>query len=355
MRAVRLFGYTTLLAALALGASACGDDDDPDPDPIVPDPIEEISNQFATALHATGRGMAYWYEAEQGGFEIQTGIPYENLSCAGCHTPARCDNCHSTVPGQITVTQATCLGCHGRQQAEILKQLPDVHRDAGMTCLDCHSLKELHGDGTAYVSMFEEGARDVRCETCHESISATPSHQQHGDDIACASCHMESSVTCVNCHFAAEVEEGRKQAFAQVSGWQMLGNFDGKVHPMNFQSVEFGDETFVAYGPYVGHSISPSPRDCGDCHGNFNARTYLQDGELKLVEWNAAENRLVPMQGVIPIPPDYATTLIHDFATFENGSWRFLETGPDRTQMLYGTPLSAEQVQRLANPASGNE
>ena len=35
--------------------------------------------------------------------------------------------------------------------------------------------------------------------------------------------------------------------------------------------------------------------------------------------------------------------------------WRFLETGPDRTQMLYGTPLSAEQVQRLANPASGNE
>lgn len=354
MRSRKRSTHLCLSLLIPLSFIACGDSDpvESNDDPLVPDPAEDISAIFGAALHATGRGMGYWYEAEQGGFEVQTGIPYENLSCAGCHTPARCTNCHSTVPGENAVPTPVCLSCHGRQSSEILKGLPDVHRDAGMQCSDCHSLHEMHGDGVAYSSMFQEGATDVRCETCHEDVSDARAHEQHAADIACATCHMETSVTCVNCHFAAEVDEGRKQAFAKVSGWQMLGNFRGKVHPMNFQSVEYGDESFVAYGPFVGHTITATARDCGDCHGNPNARDYLREGRLKLVEWDEQENRLVPLQGIIPIPPDWATNLIHDFATFENGAWRFLEEGPDRAQMLFGEPLTLEQVQRLADPAN---
>ena len=67
----------------------------------------------------------------------------------------------------------------------------------------------------------------------------------------------------------------------------------------------------------------------------------------------ATTGKLVPAQGLIPVPPDYETALVHDFATFEDGSWRFLETGPDRAQMLFGEPLTLEQMQALANAAGG--
>lgn len=340
-----------LVPVLVLSGTACDDDDPMD---LVPEPEEDISAIFPVALHATGRGMGYWYEAEQGGFENQTGVPYEQLVCSGCHTPATCTNCHSDVPGVTEVPQSVCLGCHGRQRAEIMKQLPDVHKDAGMVCTDCHSLHEMHGDGTPYNSMFEEGATDTRCETCHEDISDNISHQTHGEDIACASCHMESAVTCLNCHFASEVEEKRKIAHTKASGWVMLGNFRGKVFPMNFQSVEYYGETFVAYGPFTGHSISDSPRDCGDCHGNNAAADYLRDGTLKIVDWDAGTSKLVNRKGVIPIPPDFITSLRHDFATLDGTTWNFVEEGPDRAHMLFGEPLSTEQIQKLANPAGSN-
>ncbi len=335
---------------LMLGIVACSDDDD---DGMSPDPEGDISADFAVSLHATGRGMGYWYEAEQGGFEVQTGIPYEDLSCAGCHTPARCDNCHSTIPGDNSVPQAVCLGCHGRQQAEILKKLPDVHRDAGMLCIDCHTTLEMHGNGVAHNSMFEEGARETTCETCHEEVASNAAHEQHGTDVNCASCHMETAVTCLNCHFRTEVEEGRKQAFTKDSGWVFLGNFNDQVYPMNFQSVEFDDESFVAYGPFVGHTITREARDCADCHGNPAAQTYLDEGSIQVVEWDEAGNTLVPAKGLIPVPPDFETALLHDFATFSDGAWSFLEAGPDRAQMLFGAPLSRAQIEALAAARGG--
>jgi hypothetical protein len=341
-----------LVALLGVGAASCSDDDDALD--MAPEPDEDISLIFPSSLHATGRGMEYWYEAEQGGFENETGVAYEQLPCAGCHTPATCTNCHSDVPGITGVPQSVCLGCHGRQRAEIMKQLPDVHRDAGMVCTDCHSLHEMHGDGTPYNSMFEEGATDTRCETCHTELSDAPAHLTHGDDLACATCHMESAVTCLNCHFAAEVEEHRKVAHTKADGWMMLGNFRGKVFPMNFQSVEYYEHSFVAYGPFTGHSISETPRDCADCHGNDAAQAYLQEGVLKIVDWNPATSKLENRKGVIPIPPDFITSLRHDFATLDQGIWSFLEEGPDRAHMLYGEPLTREQIEKLAGPAGGS-
>lgn len=47
--------------------------------------------------------------------------------------------------------------------------------------------------------------------------------------------------------------------------------------------------------------------------------------------------------------------LRHDFATLVGSdptnpaSWRFLENGPDHAQMLYGEPLTAEQIRKLSD------
>jgi hypothetical protein len=45
------------------------------------------------------------------------------------------------------------------------KMKPDVHRMAGLNCIDCHSAKEVMGDGKRY--LHSEEAVKVRCQDCH--------------------------------------------------------------------------------------------------------------------------------------------------------------------------------------------
>jgi hypothetical protein len=299
-----------------------------------------------TSLHGTTRGMGFWYDRAQNGLEQFTNIPYEDLACGGCH--ATCQSCHEGRPGDQPVSSEKCLACHSRQGSEIALGYPDVHRDAGMGCADCHSLLEVHGDGNEYNSMFEAGAREVNCQTCHQTApGGVAEHQVHEVSIACQSCHMVSSVTCVNCHFESEIVDHKKVAFSKFHGWQFLGNWEGKVYPFNFQSVEYLDHTLVAYGPYTGHTVTKEGRQCDDCHGTPYVEEYQQNKSIKLVRWDEAEQKLVGAKGLIPIPPDFRTSLKHDFATLVNGEWQFLEEGPDVAVMVYGQPLTSRQITLL--------
>lgn len=44
-------------------------------------------------------------------------------------------------------------------------QTPDVHFARGLACIDCHTEKEMHGDGFVYVKRHYYV--EVRCESCH--------------------------------------------------------------------------------------------------------------------------------------------------------------------------------------------
>ncbi|PIP07030.1 MAG: hypothetical protein COX51_07575, partial [Syntrophobacteraceae bacterium CG23_combo_of_CG06-09_8_20_14_all_50_8] len=48
---------------------------------------QEIKNKdclFHSSLHATARGMEYWYDKANGGLETITGIPYSEAGCSKC-------------------------------------------------------------------------------------------------------------------------------------------------------------------------------------------------------------------------------------------------------------------------------
>src|SRR5688572_20584038 len=49
-------------------------------------------------------------------------------------------------------------------------QTPDVHFARGMSCIDCHTEREMHGDGQIYAKRHYEV--EVRCESCHGSPGA---------------------------------------------------------------------------------------------------------------------------------------------------------------------------------------
>lgn len=46
--------------------------------------------------------------------------------------------------------------------------LPDVHYEAGLECIDCHTATEMHGDGRIYSRQNQ--ATEVRCVSCHGNL-----------------------------------------------------------------------------------------------------------------------------------------------------------------------------------------
>ncbi|MGE5188995.1 MAG: selenite/tellurite reduction operon c-type cytochrome ExtM [Gemmatimonadota bacterium] len=49
---------------------------------------------------------------------------------------------------------------------------PDVHHAGGMECIDCHTSREVMGDGYVHGNLYEQV--EVRCEDCHGSPQAAP-------------------------------------------------------------------------------------------------------------------------------------------------------------------------------------
>lgn len=343
---MRLRTGIVCLAAMALviPVAACNDDDEGG---VGPEPSLSQQETIPTSLHGTARGMGYWYAAANGGFESLTNIPYNDLACKNCHiSTTNCLQCHSDSRGQERYSnQAVCTGCHSRQASEML--LPDVHRQAGLHCEDCHSSDEIHGDGKVRNSMFEEGSMTTACANCHDALPVIPAHQQHGTKLACAACHMQTAVTCVNCHFETEVNEKKKLAYTKANGWMFLGNFRGQVYPLNFQSVTYQGKAFVAIGPFYGHTISAKGRGCPECHDNANVQALARDGKMTVTSWDAQLKKLNMLKGVIPVPASFATALEMDFLTRTDNQWTFLKRGADKMQMLFATPLTAQQIEAL--------
>lgn len=338
---------------------------------------------FGTSLHATRQGKATFYSAANGGFEALSNVPIATLGCQKCHpdtlpngtavdpatyTPS-CNDCH-IVPGDEP-TIGVCLKCHGRMQTEMMAfNLKDVHRDTlGFKCSDCHSTGDIHGDGTAYNSMFEPGAMDVDCINCHTQLPSNPEHNQHSGDIHCATCHMQTVVACYNCHFNSMTQAHIKRAYTKIRNFMLIGTRakDNKIFPASFQSLYYHtpdgkDTTFYTIAPYFSHSITRHGRTCSDCHDNANVQAYNTNGELWIAQWDNSQGALNVSSGVLPIPPDWQTSLKLDFLDYTGvidtsytnpSAWTFIKSGADVTQnMGYILPLTAEQMNKLSTPQS---
>jgi hypothetical protein len=329
-----------------------------------PDAGGRVKQKLAASLHGTARGMQYWYDSAQGGFEGVAGLAYGELDCESCHVePDDCAACHSDSEAPGTAGQdENCLGCHGFQGAEIAAGLSDCHRDIeGFECANCHDSNEAHGDGTVYQSLYQHGAMTTRCDNsgCHDSISSNEFHDNHaganpiGDEMECAACHVRSVVTCYNCHFEYEVQGLGKLPFDHFKDWKFLlrrdrGDGEPKIDVGNLLTVTYQGKAFVAIGPYYAHTVEKNAvTDCGDCHNNEYVREYEDTGKIVVATWDESQRALVQNlkgKGIIPIPPSWETDLEFAFATYEEdgqgaGRWVKLEPTQVKMQMLFARPL----------------
>jgi hypothetical protein len=342
----------------------------------------EPPGTLPTSLHGTRAGKAHWYGAEQGGFKSLTGVPIEELGCTDCHGatdadgepyPAqypgvRCVDCHATADN--AVSEDRCYACHGRKALEAKRLgLPDVHRDAGMRCWDCHPAGDVHGDGEAYPSMLARGAVKAECGTCHPRAGLAAEHARHDPHdgaVHCTSCHSTTVISCYSCHFESQVSGRVKRAMKPLSGFLLLVNRDkdGSVYPATFQSLTYEGRSFVAYAPFTPHTTVREGRRCCDCHlrgGRFPnpaIAEYNRSCAIHLATWDEESRALRTIDGVVPLPADYADSVRMDFMVFDGdpaappgadaGPWSPLGSNtPDAVQMLYATPMSERQMAAL--------
>jgi hypothetical protein len=323
--------------------------------PVVAADAKAVEAAFATSLHATSRGMAYWYDKAQGGIETVSGIPYNDLPCKNCHV-ASCEACHEAgadkkaEPAAANAKgQDACLGCHERMKAVAAADkaagAEDAHTTAGLTCTDCHPATDLHGDGKPYDSMKQEGAILPTCtmKGCHDAMKKSEAHSMHGKKLDCTACHVRQVVSCTNCHMETLSKEGKKVAI-RAAGWVFLMNYRGKVVSANTQSFVLpGDKTFVIFAPNFSHSVKKQAWKCRDCHSAPNVRTAKKEGKLKLT-WLDETGKQQNLQGIVPV----AEGVTYEFAyqNYADGKWTPIANpaAPVVQYAGYGTPLTAKQL-----------
>ncbi|MDD8014264.1 MAG: hypothetical protein PHX45_01115 [Acidobacteriota bacterium] len=317
----------------------------------------EPENFYENSLHYTSRGLEYWYAKEQGGLERITGIPFSELPCAGCHVRS-CDTCHKKESGgkasyslEPARAQEVCQNCHGIESLEKVKKNPedpglDVHFKQGMKCMDCHTAREIHGDGTPYNSAQDPGAMDAKCENCHNPQSECPSHAAHKGKVDCNACHVRDLTSCCNCHFDTRVKEG-KSVSLPLKNLLSLVNHDNRVTLGTLHTFVYENKTMMTFAPSFPHSVMKEGRTCEDCHATPLLRD-IREGKFQPVRFENGE--LKNVQGIVPVPEGWKWGF--PFLNFEKGRWVPIENPAEPLVNFagYSAPLTREQLARLEEP-----
>jgi hypothetical protein len=301
--------------------------------------------------------MAYWYDKANGGLETITGIPYQDLDCKSCHVTS-CDACHRTTTdnkpaysNMVARKQDTCLHCHKRVSTVFKidkdNNQQDVHGAKGMECMECHTPREMHGDGVEYKSMRDAGAVDAHCGKCHQTVRPSISHKVHREKLDCNACHVRHVVSCTNCHVETAIKEGKRVSIP-VSGWVFLINYNGKVTSGNMQTfVAPADKTFLIFAPQNSHSIMKEGRKCDECHGIETVRK-VREGKLSLT-W-LEDGNVKNLKGVIPVVNGVTYEAVYQ--NYKEGKWIPIENPPPPKMQYaaFGEPLSSEQLKKMSMP-----
>jgi hypothetical protein len=255
------------------------------------------------------------------------GAAFFATSCTGCHVTT-CRDCHGATPhASGRPGDEACQRCHrgyfvgwdyaGRAPREdheryrrgpmadgehFLKMRPDVHREAGLGCADCHTMRSLH-----------EGRASARgCRDCHESPAPTvPEHAiaAHLERMECVACHaawapQEYGTFLVRARtprqhdsFAALPDQGpwKRSAVLRRQDPPPLGlDASGKVAPIRPQFILFATDAergwenrmlAAEWKAFIPHTVRRGSVACGGCHDA--PRRYLlekDDDRLYLLD-----------------------------------------------------------------------
>jgi hypothetical protein len=183
----------------------------------------------------------------------------------------------------------------GSEEEQPIKETPlfagqgnvqvDVHTARGMDCIDCHTQRDIMGDGNLYSKQHQ--AVEIRCETCHGNENSYPLVSQVTDPkdaVIRLSKYYEGEPNSVGDSMAVS-ERRRRMANVKVQNGKMvtLGKRSGRVYDIPL--VRDTDAHFIPQ--------HRSRLECTACHSQWVVRCQGCHVSMKLGE-NKLDLKIAP-------------------------------------------------------------
>jgi len=108
---------------------------------------------------------------------------------------------------------------------------PDVHHGAGLECIDCHTSRDVMGDGYAYATMYRQ--TEIACEDCHGSGEKPPTLREidrENDPALRESRHYRRPLTMGMKTVQTARGRSYSNVFASDGGIWLQGKRSGRLH-----------------------------------------------------------------------------------------------------------------------------
>lgn len=256
------------------------------------------SNQVWRGSHASGCAACHFPYNENGTYQggdktVKGKWPHsashkmevlpDNKVCVRCHNRSgrialsyegRNDGNNSLVPTRNGDPGPDIIG----GVRNVTRIQPDVHHEKGMECIDCHTSRDIMGDGYAYENLYQQ--TETTCEDCHGSTSKKPLSEmisRENDEVLRESAHYPQQMQQGD--EMVLTSKGRKYAnvFIQEGKVWVQGKRSGKLHESKVITAT-PEHTIVGHERLECHSChSRSVAQCYGCHTQYDQRELGMD------------------------------------------------------------------------------
>lgn len=255
------------------------------------------SNQVWSGSHASGCGACHFpyndnatYQGNdptvKGQWPHSASHKMENLPdnnvCVRCHNRSgrialsyegRNDGNNSLVPTRNGEPGPDIIS--GVRNATRIQ--PDIHHEKGMECIDCHTSRDIMGDGYAYENMYQQ--TEITCEDCHGTLSERPRVEpisRENDEVLRESAHYKKPMKQGD--RMVLTAKGRKYSnvFIEEEKIWVQSKRTGKLH-----------ESKVITGTPEHSIVGHERMECYSCHSRtvvqcYGCHTTYDQGKLGL-------------------------------------------------------------------------
>ncbi|EAT14298.1 cytochrome C [Desulfuromonas acetoxidans] len=147
----------------------------------------------------------------------------------------------------------------------------DIHFDKGMDCIDCHTSRDVMGDGYAYENMYQQ--TEVACEDCHGSGDEGPRYEvveRENHDAVRESRNYQRQVKTGDKLVLTSKGRPYSNVFYQDGKIVVVGKRDGQEH-ISKQIAATPEHTIVGHERmecYACHSAAVP--QCFGCHTQYD-------------------------------------------------------------------------------------
>lgn len=179
---------------------------------------------------------------------------------------------------------------------------PDIHFAKGMDCIDCHTSRDIMGDGYAYENMFLQ--IEITCEDCHGSATDRPKYEtiirENDEAVRESKSYRRQMRPGMNMVLTAK---GRKYSnvFYEDGKIYVLGKRSGKLHESKVitdtpEHTIAGHERMECYACH-----SRAVPQCYGCHTKYDQTRYGRDF-IKGVDTRGAFSETEDYRMLYPFP-----------------------------------------------------